>query len=280
MSKGVKILNFKGVEYSYEALLLKHTEDSGEEFKEGIVSNTFTGEEIDIKDLITTYIEMNRGLIVHSNHLTHSQRNRLKKLLSNKAGKYREEILDKKLVEGEITKEELEELIQIQDGKDIKKEISENGGISVNLISKFTRLNQDKPLPRDISMPTAGRYLRLIEVLVHSNRIFKKPHGKSKEPTKSELMKYLGCGSANTFKSFMQDLEKYSIARRFKLPSNRNIIFINPLYAHKNLVISKELYQIFRDVLDKELDLKITTYLDMVYGKGDYSGCVTYVNDN
>lgn len=278
MSTGKKILEFKSIRYDFDNLIYEYCSSEKDEFKAGEVINLETGEIFDIQDLPEIYIEMNQGVIDASNHLTYTQRSRVRKLLNNSVTEFREKLLESKLNDNTITKEELEEFIFIKDNRDIKEEFKSADGIRANLINKFVKLNQEIPMPKEISLVTIGRYYRLIEVLIHKNKILNKPHGNSKEPTKSDLMKYLECNSNTTFRNFMKELEKYNIARRFSLPNNRFIIFINPLYAHKDLIISKELYNIFKDVLEEKLDKRILKYLEFIYNESSIDGSIVYSN--
>ena len=118
----------------------------------------------------------------------------------------------------------------------------------------------------------------MVELVVNENKIFKKPHGNSKEITKSELMSYLQCSIA-TYKSFLSTMNKYSLVRKYIPSHNRVILFINPLYAHRDLIISKELYYVFKDVIEAKLDKKISKYMEFIYSVDDSSGCVAY-NEN
>jgi len=276
MNKGKKILKFKDIKYDYDNLVYLYCDSEKDEFKEGEVLNLETGEEFDINNLPDIYIEMNQGVVDSLNHLTYNQRSKIKKTLNYSINEFRKKLLKKKLDEDTITKEELEDYIYLEDKRNIREELKEERGIKANLITKFVKLNQELPLPEELSLQTIGRYFKLLEVLVHKNKIFKKAHGNSKEPTKTELMKYLKCNSNTTFKIFIQELEKYSIARRFKLPDNRNIIFINPLYAHKDLVVSKELYNVFKDILERKLDKRILRYMEFIYEECDVDGSVVY----
>jgi len=279
-NKGKRILEFKEVRYDFDNLIYLYCDSDKDEFKEGFVTNLETGEEFDINNLPDIYIEMNEGLLNESLHLTYEQRSRLRRILNPKMVLYREKILEKKLEEDTISKEELEEYILIVDRRDIKIEFDCSKGIKADLITKFVKLNQEIPLPRGIGLVSIGRYYRLLELLLHKNKIYKKPHGNSREPSKKELMEYLECNSANTFRTFIQDLEKYNIARRFKLPNNRNIIFINPIYAHKDLIISKELYNVFKDVLEMKLDKRILKYMEFIYQENnEVDGSITYQED-
>lgn len=219
---------------------------------------------------------MSEGVIDASEYLTYYQRSRINKVLSSPIRRYKEKLLEKKLDEDTISKEELEEYIMLKDGRDVKSELNQKEGIRAELISKYIRVNQELPIPRNVSLVNIGRYYRLLEVLIHKNKVFKKPHGNSKEPTKSELMEYLECKSENTFRVFIQEMEEHSIARRFKLPNNRNIIFINPLYAHKDLIVSKELYKVFKDILEQKLDKRILKYMEFIYNESDVDGSISY----
>ena len=278
MSKGRKTLMFKEVKYDFDNLLFLYCDSKKDEFKEGEVYNLDTGEDFDIKDLPKIYIEMNQGIIDASNHLTYTQKSRVKNILNYSINEFREKLLCGKLMKDEITKEELEEYIYIKDKRDIKKEFNDSNGVRADVITKFVKLNQEIPLPEEINLQTVGRYYRLLEVLIHKNKIFKKPHGNSKEPTKIELMDYLQCKSKSTFSSFISSLEKHNIARRFKLPNNRFIIFVNPLYAHKDLIISKELYNVFKDILEQKLDKRILRYMEFIYAESEISGSVVYTD--
>lgn len=276
MSKGKKVLKFKEIKYDWDTLLFNYCDSEKDEFKDGLVINLDTMEEFNINNLIDIYIEMNQGIIDASNHLSYQQRSKIRKHLNYQINKYREDLLEKKLNEDTISKEELEEFILLKDNRDIKEEFKTTEGIRADLITKFVKLNQELPLPSEISLTNVGRFYRLLEVLVHKNKIFKKSHGNSKEPNKDELMKYLECKSNNTFRVFIQELENNNIARRFKLPNNRNIIFINPLYAHKDLIISKELYNVFKDVLEEKLDKRILRYMEFIYNESNIDGSIVY----
>jgi len=278
MAQGKKVLKFKEIKYDWDTLVFNYCDSEKDEFKEGDILNLDTGEEFNINDIVDIYIEMNQGIVDASNHLSYSKRSELKKHLNYKINKYREKLFEKKLEEDTITKEELEEYIFIKDKRDIKNELKNNEGIRADLITKFVKLNQEIPIPSEISLVNIGRYYRLLEVLLHKNKIFKKPHGNSVEHTKAELMKYLQCNSPNTFRVFIQELEKYNIARRFKLPNNRFIIFINPLYAHKDLIVSKDLYNVFKDVLEEKLDKRILKYMYFMYDEINVEGSITYVD--
>ena len=275
MSKGKKLLELDNVKYDWDNLLLKYCEG---DIAEGEVVDLESGEVFSITELPDKYLERNEGILDISNHLTYSQKSKIRKVLNYQINKFRIKILYTKLEEGVITKEQLEEYILLDEGRNIKEEIEKNDGVSANLINKFVKVNQEFPLPKEVKLVSVGRYYRLLEVLIHKNKVFNKPHGNSKEPSKSELMTYLECRSDNTFKDFIQEMEKFDIARRFKLPNSRNIIFINPLYAHKDLIISRELYNVFKDVLEVKLKKSIVKYLEFIY-ESEVSGSITYTEN-
>jgi len=274
---GKRVLEYNGKKYDMETLLLNHYEKIG--YEDGEVVNHINGEMFDIANITDKFVEINEGLMENCDHLTYNQRNRIKKLINNKLNKYRLMFLNSKFDKGMITKTELEELIFRESGKNVNDEYERDGGIRANLINKFVKLNQDCPLPKEIKPNEAGRFLRLIEVLVHQNKIFKKPHGNSSEPTKKELMEHLSCGSNSTFKAFVDVMEKHDLIRRFKMPNSRFIIFINPIYAHKDLIISRELYNVFKDILEAKLDKKILYYLEMIYENSNTGGSITYKDE-
>lgn len=276
MSREKKILEFKLIKYGFEELVYNYCSSEKDEFKEGYVTNLLTGEEFDINKLPEIYIEMNQGVVDASEHLTYYQRSLINRVLNNSINKYKEKLLCKKLEEDTITKEELEEYIFLVDRRDIKSEFENNKGVRADIINTFIKVNQELPIAREVSLANIGRYYRLLEVLIHKNKILNKPHGNSNEPSKKELMEYLECKSENTFRVFIQEMEQFNIARRFKLPNNRNIIFINPLYAHKDLIISKELFNVFKDVLEQKLDKRILKYLELVYGEYKIDGSICY----
>jgi hypothetical protein len=276
MSKGMKVLTFKDEIYDYETLIMYYCDDTyGEKFKDGEVINSVDGEIFDIEVIIDNYIKRNQGILGDLTHLTYANRSRFKRMVENKIKAYRMALFNKKLEDNTITKEELEELFFMEDNRDIKKELINREGISNNLISKFVKLNLDNPLPQELSITDVGRFHRLVELVVNENKIFKKPHGNSKEITKKELMEYLHCSIA-TYKSFLSTMNKYSLVRKYIPSHNRVILFINPLYAHRDLIISKELYSVFKDVIEAKLDKKISKYMEFIYSIDDSSGCVVY----
>lgn len=279
MAKGRKVLIFKKIKYDWDTLVFNYCKVDKDEFNDGEVENLDTGEVFNIEELVDIYIEMNQGILDVSNHLSYNKRSKLKQHLNFKINQYREQLLSKKLDDDIITKEELEEYIYLKDNRNIKEELNKTNGIKSDIITKFVKLNQELPLPKEVSLINVGRYYRLLELLIHRNKIFIKPHGNSKAPSKNELMGYLGCSSPTTFKNFMQEMEKHNLARRFKLPNNRNIIFINPLYAHKDLIISNELYNIFKDVLEEKLNKRIFKYLEFIYDDNSKNeGSIVYTN--
>lgn len=274
---GKKILTYNDKKYDMETLIINHY-DKNEKFYEGDVINLTNGEIYEISELPNIYVEMNRGLLDNAEHLTYNQRNRIANLINNKMKSYRIKHLNKKLEADVITKEELEELILKEEGRDLSHELNSNNGIKANIITKFIKVSQENPLPREISMPQIGRFHRLLETTVSKGKVLKRAHGNSIEPTRKELMDYLECKSLNTFKNFIKEMEKYDLVRYLQLPNNRNIIFINPLYAHSDLIISKELFGVFKDVLEKKLDHKIIKYMELAYTKGENSGSLTFKN--
>lgn len=278
MNKGKKILKFKNEKYDYETLLDKYCNSQEEKFRMGIVEELEDGNEFEINYLPDVFLEKNNGVIDSINHLTYSQKSGIRKQLSNSVVNYKKKVLKKKLDDDEITKEELEEYILLIDKRNIKEETRLRDGIKAQIITRFVKVNQEFPLPREISLTNVGRYYRLLEVLIQKNKIFKKPHGNSKEPTKAELMEYLQCNSTNTFRTFIQEMEQYKVARRFKVSNNRNVIFINPLYAHKDLIISKELYNVFKDVLEEKLEKRILKYMQFIFEENEVDGSISYTD--
>ena len=279
MAKGKKILKFKDEKYSYIDLLDKKYLTDELEYDFGEVEDLQTGESFDINELGDRFVEANEFIIENIDHLDYKDKYKLRKMLNPSIMRFKRKKYNGKLEDGTITKKELEELILIEDSKDIKKEFEDRNerGISANIIDRFMKVNIEETIPKEVSLANIGRYYRLLEVLINENKVFKKPHGNSSEPTRKELMKYLNCNSTSTFNNFIKQMEKYNIARRFKLPNNRRIIFINPLYAHKNLIISKELYNIFKDVLKEKLTKRLFKYLEFIYNEeNNISGSISY----
>lgn len=276
MNVGKRILKFKNEVYDYENLIMYFCDDTyGEKFNEGEVINLESGIVFEISNIIDNYIELNQGVLGDLSHLTYTQRARFKKMVESKIKFYRSLLLNKKLDTNEITKDELEELFRMEDNRDIKSELNNREGIENNLITKFVKLNLENPLPIELSITDVGRFHRLVELVVNENKIFKKPHGNSQEITKNELMSYLQCSSA-TYKTFLTTMNKYNLVRRYSPVYHKTILFINPLYAHRDLIISKELYSVFKDVIDVKLDRKVSKYLEFIYTQNNVSGCVSY----
>ena len=112
-----------------------------------------------------------------------------------------------------------------------------------------------KPIPKEISLPNVGRYHRLLELLNKDNKILKKAHGNSCEPTRKELMECLSCSSTSTYNLFMAEMEDSSVVKRFKGFNNKRIICVNPTYAkHKNFKWNKIIFELFKEDLEDELN--------------------------
>lgn len=279
MNKGKRILKFKNEIYDFENLIMYFCDDVYQEkFSNGDVENIENGEVFDIKYIIDNYIELNRGVLGDLSHLTYSQKSRFKLMIENSIKKFRVLHLNKKLENDEITKEELEELFKMEDNRNIKEEFENREGIVANIINKFVKINLDNPLPKELSITDVGRFHRLVELVVSENKIFKKPHGNSKEITKKELIDYLQC-SETTYKNFLNTMNKFSLVRKYSPIYGKSILFINPIYAHKDLVISKELYNIFKDVITEKLDKKVSKYLEFLYSNSNISGSISYLEN-
>lgn len=281
MSRGKKILLFKGEKYDYESLIINYYEDTfNENFKDGDVEDLSNGDTFDIADISDRYLTLNDGILENTDHLSHLQRGKIRNILNNKALSFRKKLLNHKLIEDTITKEQLEELIMIEDNKNISKEFYDNEGLKADIINNhFVKISQENPLPKDLKIPDVGRFHRLLEVMIKRNAIKRTSHGNSGDIKRSELMEHLEC-NISTFKTFIKKLENNSIIRLYAIPkSNRKIIFINPIYAHRELVISKELYNVFKDVLDIKLDRKLSKYMEIVYSEKESSGSVAYEDD-
>ena len=276
MSKGKKILEFKGNKYSFLDLVDRHTEDMyKEKYNEGIVTDLEKDETFEIGEIVDRFIKLNQDLKKAMSHLSYSQSGRIRSNIDKSIKNTKIKFLYKKLDDDSITKEELEELFILEDRKDIKKEFNSKNYIEKNIITKnFIKVSQECTLPRELSITDVGRYHRLLELVINKSSIHKTNHGNSKEMKIQEVMKYIEC-SKSTFKTFIQKMEKYSIIRRYRPNVKRWVLFINPIYAHRDLNITHELYNVFKDVLEERLDKKLLKYLEFIYEENDGIGSIS-----
>jgi len=281
MSQGKKILEFKGNTYAFEELIDRYCDEIyDEKFQEGMVKNIERDYEFPIENLLKIYIELSEDLIGGMSHLNSAQKSRIKSSINSKITSLRIKELEKFLEEGDITKEQLEELFILQDRRDIKKEFEDNRkSIKENIIiNNFIKVNQDIKLPRELSIQDVGRFYRLLELVVNKNKIYNKPHGNSKEMKLKDVMEYIEC-SKSTFKIFIKKMEDNSVIRRYMPTSKRWVLFINPIYAHKELYISNELFNVFKDVLEERLDKKVLKYLELIFRDSDYGGSLSVLDE-
>jgi hypothetical protein len=275
--EGKKILLFKGEKYGFLELLDKYTEDIFlDKFKCGIVKNLERDEEFDISNIVDVFLKLNQDLDKCLNHLSYSQKSRIKSNIDRVITKTKIKELYKKLDEDLITKEELEMLFILEDRRDIKTELKNNrNSIKEDIINtNFIKVSQESRLPDELSITDVGRYHRLLELVVNKNTIHHSNHGNSKEMKMQEVMKYIDC-SKSTFKTFIQKMEKLSIIRRYRPVPKRWVLFINPIYAHRDLYINNELYNVFKDVLEEKLDRKVLKYLEFVYSEDENTGSIS-----
>jgi hypothetical protein len=256
-----RIFKFKDEKYSVYDLLLFYIDKRLKDFKEGEVENLVDGEVFSITDIKSKLYLLNEEIINNAEHLSYSERSKLRGLLSEDENNKRKEELNNKLENSDIDIEELKELMFLE-GDSFGE-----GYIDFSLIEKdYIKINQATLFPQDIKDNTLGKFLKLLMLTTYQNNIQKTNRGNSGNMSKSELKKYLKISNDKTFSTTFQELEKYDLLFRKQKPGKGFIIFINPLYANRNnkFHLDKTQYKLFKDNLKDKLPKRMCVYLDMM----------------
>lgn len=256
-----KIFRFKGEDFSVYDLINFYSDSRLKDFKEGDVINLIDGTVFDIKDIKKELHQLNREVINNAEHLSYSERARLRELLSDDENAKRKFELNIKLNNDDISLEEVKELMFLEGD-----EFGE-GYVKISLISEdYIKLNQKSLFHEDLRDTALAKFLKLLMLTTYKNTIQRTNRGNSNNITKSELMKYLKINNDKTFVSVFTELEKYDLPYRKQKAGKGFVIFINPLYANRGskFILDKTQYGFFKEDLDAKLPKRITTYLSKV----------------
>jgi len=217
-------LSFKDHTYTLKKLLILRRDSPL--YSSGEVIDLETGETLDISELDklkTTYI---------NELLPQKEKTNLIKKYNNLDLR---ETLEKKFKENTINKEELLQLIRLQNSTHF--EIS---------YSDFFIINCAKEKPKNISPSDYGRFMLLLDLMSYTNKIQNQSNGKKIK--ESVIMEKLEIKSPKTFKNLITKLSSAGMLSKNGYGDKR-FIHINPAYAKRKIKIDETIYSLFKEDL-------------------------------
>lgn len=253
-------LLYKDNEYTLRELLdLKRISPY---YKEGSVLDLETGEELDIQNLENLKDQYINELVSKKDRNDLINRNDRKKV---------EKELEEKYQNGTITKQELKTLLIIQNNAYYNKK---DDVLEFKISYKsFFIVNMCKDKPKNVSHSDYGKFMHMLNLLAYDSRI---RHDNGKSIKKELLIKMLEFKSENSFNNYISKLRKYSMVATVK-SGGKNGMYVNPAYAQRNMRLTNEIYELFKEDLDEFLTDKQKTYLNMKDDGVDIDGYFSFV---
>lgn len=249
-----KTLKLNETLYGYEELISLHRDPNFNSNLIGkIATDIETGAELKMEELLSTYISKNRDVMSNLRHLPKHIEVRFSKILNSELIKLRKEELLSLLEIDTINKEECEELLILERGKDALKISYESSCI----------INKYKDKPTNLSDDYYGKFFRLLKLMTYGNTL---RHKNSKPISKLDILTYMGIKD-RAFETFIKKLKSCNMLHKIDI-NGKQYITVNPAYANMNIKIDKTLYSYFKDDLDELLSKTEIKYLEFLTGEG------------
>lgn len=251
-----KIIQYKEEIYDFESLIWMSKDNNLKKFidENDEVSLLDSGEVMKIKDLAMEFSVRNRNAKETLKHLPQQQRNKINKAMNEGTLLLTKEELWLKFNNDNITIEELESLMLI-----------ENKNLNVQYKKGFY-VNRIKDKPIGLSDDYYGKFFRLLHLMNFGNTL---RHDNSKPIKKLDMCNYLDMKTDRAFEIFIKALSNKRMIAKTKI-NDINYLIVNPAYATMNIQIDKTTYDLFKDDLNELLSPLEIKYLEMSsnYNKG------------
>ena len=271
MSK--KIFIFKDEEYTINELF-KLNKEKRKYYMEGNVMDNIDGCIFDISEILTMkekyYGELNDLVL----KLQDGNSSSLVWALKKKEKKKEIDRLNLKYNNNTIKLEELEWLLKLEKGIDLKK----NYYVVFPSNGTFYKKNNSFKYPKSLSGLDIGRLTLLLDFMTYKNEIKRTPRENASYPTITDLMNYMRIETKRTLNRVLKVLKGVDIIDYDK-KEGKIIIYINPLFGNRNLKIHPEIYKRFKTQLDSVLDEKEIRYLELLTFNDKESGTLVLKND-
>ena len=255
----MKTFEYEGRKYELTTLIKHHYDETLPNFKEGVVTDLNTGEEINIANLFYDYKEKVGKMLENSkNFSSSSEYSRIKNIYETQVKNIKTLEYQSKLDNDSITLEEIEDWLNLMTYKD-------RSSFGIVKYNNYITINHAKPKPKGLNRNDYSRFFELIYLMNYENNI---SHSNGKPIKRETLASLLEFESISGLDNFISKLKKYNMIIKTE-PNYNNVSFImiNPAYAMRQMEIDLTTYNYFKSDLDELLSPLERKYINLKANK-------------
>jgi len=244
MNIGKKSIVYNGKKYFIKDLIrFKRDVNLSHFFEDGNIQDLDTGKTYMISHIEDLYKSKYKEFLDKGDILGYNKKTQVKKsTLDNDLNSLKQSELESKFNDGEMSIEDLKELIILKYGEKYKVCIS---------YENYIKINHKIP---DLTDAELGKFYKILSKLSHkANTLLTKKDIRSNPVTKNDLCELLNIDIKPT-ERYLKKLKDKGIIKQVNIGVKTHLM-INPIYAFNGNIIGSYTYTYFKDDLDEVADI-------------------------